>query len=388
MKNPEEIAKDLRRKWQSADHREAFLLGEDALPLRINIGKPSPDTFRNDPAKLRAHLSAWRNVSIGHVHWESVRYQSGAEPLDIPVAWELSTLDELAFATADSDTVASAQRLKRLIAAVDVQFHRVIVRRLSLHEAQAEDDVVAMAWLATRLEPGCGMGRPLRAVGADHPGVDTKFLERNQPLLKAFLDARFEGQCSPQGLTQFLGCVEEGEHWLLVVPLDEDLLPFARQRVRATDLAKTALPAPNILVVENEKCVHQLPRLEGTVAILGAGLNLEWLAGAAFDGKRIAYWGDLDSWGMAMLARARTWRPGLTALLMDEATFQSLKERAVVEPAIAGPDAPANLFPPEESLYRVLVTAERGRLEQEYLPVDRVHRALREWRNSAPNPYE
>lgn len=384
MKSPGDISKDFRRKWQSADQREVLLLGEDTWPIRITIGKPSPHTFRNDAAALRAHLSAWRNVSIGHVHWEPVRYQSGAEPLDIPVFWELSTLDELALAAEDNVTMASVLRLQRLLAAVDVQFHRVIVRRLSLHEAQAEDDVVAMAWLATRLEPGCGMGRPLRAVGADHPGVDTKFLERNQPLLKAFLDARFEGQCSPQGLTQFLGCVEEGEHWLLVVPLDEDLLPFARQRVRATDLAKTALPASNVLVVENEQCVHQLPRLKGTVAVLGAGLNLEWLAGAAFDGKRIAYWGDLDSWGMTMLSSARTWRPGLTALLMDEATFQSLKERAVVEPAIAGPDAPANLSPQEERLYRLMVTAERGRLEQEYLPVDCVHRALSEWRNSAP----
>lgn len=383
MKSPGEAAKELQRKWKSADQRESLLLREEAWPIRISIGTPSPSTFKNEPAALRAHLSAWRKVSVGQVHWESVRYQSGAEPLDIPVFWELSTLDELALAADDSATIASAQRMKRLLATVDVQFRRIIVRRLSLHEAQAEDDVVAMAWLATRLEPGCGMGRPLRAVGSDHPGVDTKFLERNQPLLKAFLDARFEGQCSSQGLTHFLGCVEEGEHWLLVVPLDEDLLPFQRQRVRAIDLAKTALPASHVLVVENEQCVHQLPRLEGTVAILGAGLNLEWLSGAAFDGKRIGYWGDLDSWGMTMLASARAWRQELTALLMDEATFQSFKERAVVEPAIAGPDAPANLSSPEESLYRLMVTAERGRLEQEYLPIDCVHRALREWRNSA-----
>jgi hypothetical protein len=304
--------------------------------------------------------------------------------LDIPVAWELSNLDELAFATEDSATVANVQRLKRLIAAVDVQFHRVIVRRLSLHEAQAEDDVVAMAWLATRLEPGCGMGRPLRAVGADHPGVDTKFLERNQPLLKAFLDARFEGQCSPQGLPRFLGCVEEGEHWLLVVPLDEGILPFARQRVRALDLSKTALPAPHVLVVENEQCVHQLPRLEGTVAVLGAGLNLEWLSGAAFNGKRIGYWGDMDSWGMTMLASARTWRPELTALLMDEAIFQSLRDRAVIEPTVAGLSAPANLSKTEERLYQLLVSSDKGRLEQEYLPIDRVHFALKAWRENVP----
>lgn len=384
MKSPESAAKDVRRKWQSADQRESLLLGEEALPVRLSIGKPSPATFRNDPAALRTHLAAWKQISVGTVHRESVRYQSGAEPLDVPVEWELSSVDEFALASDDKNVLASIQRLRRVLAAVDPQFHRVLVRRLALHEAQSERDVIATAWLATRLEPGCGFGRPIRAIGADHPGVDTKFLERNQSLLKVLLDVRFEGQCSALGLTQFLGCVEEGEHWLLVMPLADGLLPFARQRVRTLDLARTALIASHVLVVENEQCAHQLPRLEDTVAVLGAGLNLEWLYGAAFDGKRIGYWGDLDSWGLTMLASARTWRPGLTALLMDEATFQSLKERAVVEPAIAGPDAPANLSPTEESLYRVLVTAERGRLEQEYLPVDCVHRALRDWRNSAP----
>lgn len=384
MKSPGDIAKDLRRKWQSADNREALLLQEDPWPLRITIGKPKPDTFRNDPAPLRAHLSAWRNVSVGHVNWEFVRYQSGAEPLEIPVFWELGNLDELALAVDDNSTVTSIQRLQRLLAAVDAQFHQVLIRRLSLHEVQTEEDVVAMTLLATRLNPECGMGRPLRAVGADHPGVDTKFLERNQPLLKALLDVRFEGQCSSLGLTRFLGCVEEGEHWLLIIPLDDGLLPFARQRVRTLDLAKTPLPASHILVVENEQCAHQLPRLESTVAILGAGLNLEWLSGTAFDGKHIGYWGDLDSWGMAMLASARSWRPGLTALLMDEATFQSINEHAVVEPVIAGPDAPSNLSAQEERLYRLMVTAEKGRIEQEYLPVDYVHRALHEWRNNTP----
>lgn len=384
MKSPGEAAKELQRKWKSADQRESLLLREETWPIRISIGMPSPSTFKNEPAALRAHLSAWRAVAQGTIHRDSVRYQSGAEPLDVPISWEISNIDDFAAATGGGEIMASIHRLQRVLAAVDMQFHRVLVRRLSLHEAQPESDVIAAARLATRLEPGCGMGRPLRAIGADHPGVDSKFLERNQPLLKALLDARFEGQCSALGLAAFLGAVEEGEHWLLVMPLDENLLPFAKQRVRALDLAQTALPASHILVVENEQCAHQLPRLEGTLAILGAGLNLEWLSGAAFDGKRIGYWGDLDSWGMTMLANARTWRPAVEALLMDEATFHSSSDRAVVEPTIAGQLAPANLSPTEQKLYQLLVSSDRGRLEQEYLPIDRVHVALREWREKFP----
>ncbi len=385
MKSPAEASEILKRKWQSADQRELRVLSDGDWPLTIAIGKPSADLLKNEHAKLREHLASWRNVVVGSVRWETVRYQSAAEPLEVPVLWDIGDNDEWVQAAHDEVILRQHQRLKRLLLAVDSSFHRLLVRQLSLHDARDEQDVIAAARIAMLMEPGCGMGRPLRAIGADYSGVDSKFLERNQTLLKAFLDARFDGQCSTQGFARFLGVIDDGEHWLLVMPLADGLLPFARQRVRTIDLAQTAISASHILVVENEQCAHQLPEeMDRTVAILGAGLNLEWLSGAAFDGKHIGYWGDLDSWGMTMLASARTWRPDLEALLMDEATFRLMESRAVVEPTIAGSEAPSHLSETEKHFYRFLISSDRGRLEQEYLPIDRVHHAIREWRNKAP----
>jgi hypothetical protein len=47
----------------------------------------------------------------------------------------------------------------------------------------------------------------------------------------------------------------------------------------------------------------------GTIAVLGSGQDLQWLSSEYLADKKIAYWGDMDSWGMQMLARARTYRP-------------------------------------------------------------------------------
>jgi len=38
--------------------------------------------------------------------------------------------------------------------------------------------------------------------------------------------------------------------------------------------------------------------------------------------KQIAYWGDMDTSGLTMLAKARSLQPGLTALLMSRELFE------------------------------------------------------------------
>lgn len=214
-------------------------------------------------------------------------------------------------------------------------------------------------------------------------GNDSKFFERHAGLLTALLDERFDGEVSRQGLADFLGALPEGDHWLLLAPLAPGLLPFARQRVRASELLTTPLPAHHILLVENERCLHQLPHpVPDTIAILGAGLNLGWLAAPWLQARNVAYWGDLDTWGLHMLATARSHRPQLRALLMDRTTFDAHQDRAVLEPSHAPPPLPGSLLLPAEcALDGHLRALEKGRLEQEFLPVDIVHRAVHTWAN-------
>ena len=96
--------------------------------------------------------------------------------------------------------------------------------------------------------------------------------------------------------------------------------------------------------------------------------------------RKVAYWGDMDTWGLLMLARARQYCPNLTALLMEQTLFDEYADgRAVAEPAPAQKDAPEGLKEDEARFYGYLLRQARGRLEQEYLPGGVVREVLVGW---------
>jgi hypothetical protein len=176
-----------------------------------------------------------------------------------------------------------------------------------------------------------------------------------------------------------LGAPEQADHWLLVVDLDGSLLPFEKLRVKSSELAARPLPGKRLLVVENETSQHQLCSLPGTLAVLGAGFDLNWMHAAWLSERQVGYWGDIDTWGLQFLAKARLAAPRLDALLMGTEVFESHRHSAVKEPVSAGEEPPVGLGPQEIELYRFLLGQDKRRLEQEYLPTELVHRQLHAW---------
>ena len=391
MKTPQALAAKLAQQWNSADWRERQLLGGGtAWPLTLPIGQPDPAVFLNDATALRSHLQQWRAVEdlgLGSVQWQERRYRGSSDAIAVPTHWQLAKPSQCIAAIRHFKVQGHAQvhsdyaRLSTLIAGVERPgFQRLLVRRLVHWRETPTEAVIAAAHMAQQLEPGCAQGKPLRALAVQ--GNDTKFFERHASLLTALLDERFDGEASRQGLVGFLGALPEDDHWLLIAPLAPGLLPFAQMRVRASELQTTPLPARRILLVENERSLHQLPApVQDTIAVLGAGLNLGWLAAPWLQERSVAYWGDLDTWGLRMLATARHHLPHLHALLMDRATFSAHQHLAVAEPVHA-PEPISGAQTPEEAALQAHLRAQaRGRLEQEFLPTDTVHRAVRTWVN-------
>lgn len=388
MKSPDRLAQQLARQWQRSDWREAHLLSHPgAWPLQLDIGAPGTQSFRDAGPALRQHLQAWKSITEhgpGSVHWAPRSYRGGAAPVEVPQHWSLPRpSDAIAainrFAGREHAGIAADyQALATVLAQVDACFHRLLLRRLSLWRHLSTDQVITATRVALQLAPGCAAGKPLRALAV--AGNDSKFFERHDSLLKALLDERYGGEASRQGLTGFLGASPEGEHWVLVAPLQDGLLPFRRLRVTTTELHTTALPARRILLVENERSLHQLPTpLADTIAVLGSGLNLAWLAAPWLQKCDVAYWGDLDTWGLAMLATARRHLPQLHALLMDRASFDAHAHLAVAEPVHAANLPQGSLLPHEAELALHLRTLGKGRLEQEFLPAEKVACAVEKW---------
>jgi hypothetical protein len=381
LKSPNELALLLARHWQDAGKRERFLLQPDAWPMLVPIGLPTAKEFTHETSRVRAHVEDWRAVTIGEVITEPLRFRSGAETVIVPKHWSLASAVEWADASNDAAVQAEQADLGQLLEAIPPLFHRLLIRQRSLWRTRPRDEVVQAATLALGLEPGMAAGRPMRSVAV--AGIDSKFMERHGALVTALLDVRFEGQASKQGLVRFLDAADEGEHWLLVLPLSPGLLPFARQRVRARELMEVPLPARRILVVENDRCLHLLPPMPDTIAVLGAGLNLAWLDVSWLRERDIGYWGDLDTWGLQMLAHARRLQPEIEPILMNRAVFEAHgPDLAVCEDTPALPDPPDGLNQEEQTLYCYLRGLPKGRLEQEFLPAAEVTNALAQWRCS------
>lgn len=382
MKSPSEIGSSLARQWHQSSIRTARLLNSESWPLSLPIGKPSGRLFTQDPQVIQRHVQTWRDVRIGSIEWESIGYRSSLEPIAVPVQWVLRSPSEWIAAASDAEVGREYASLEHLVEHVDKTFHRTLIAQRALWLKKPLEEVITTADLATRLTPRCAQGRPLRLLS--EYGVDTKFFERNSSLLTKLLDERFEGEVSQQGLTVFLDAFDESSHWVLIAPLASGLLPFKRLRVTTAELSEAGLPCLRILAVENERCVHLLPELPDTIAVLGSGLDLGWLASPAFAEKSIGYWGDMDTWGLLMLARARVHQPRIAPLLMNQIVFDQYADGcAVIEPVKAGDSAPEGLIESEASFYRCLLLRERGRLEQEYLPLSEVETALINWSNSS-----
>lgn len=379
MKSPEALARVLARQWQNHDLREARIVAGEGWPIRLPIGRPSPALVMHQTGEVREHLERWRHITTGTVVWKETVYRNAAEPISVPEFWEIGCLRDWAKATGIAEIESECQRLEDLIKTVDPSFVGRLVRQRSLWLGRDHEAVVRASALALELAPGIAQGRPLRSLAL--AGIDSKFIEQNRSLITAFLDIRFDGQASELGLSSFLNAADEGEHWLLIAPLGSGLLPFEQLHVRARELADTPLPAGRILLIENVRSLHQLPRLPGTIAILGSGLDLAWMRADWLSDRALGYWGDMDTWGMKMLALAKNHQPHVEALLMTREIFGAFSHLAVSEPVHAGSDPPNGLTGEQRAFYVDLMKRERGRLEQEFLPGDLVQDALLTWCN-------
>ncbi|MDR3432090.1 MAG: DUF2220 family protein [Rouxiella aceris] len=378
MKSPEELAERLAKQWRHSATRQQRLLSVGEWPLRLPIGRPSAQMVRDHFLQVRTHLDCWQGVCIGNIIYASQGYQSLSHAIDLPQYWQLTNAREWVAATGDAVIESEYTQMMALIAETDLLFHSLLIGQPRLWRGKPLSEVIKAAELALWLEANIAQGLPLRAL--PYPGIDSKFIERHRGLLIALLDVRFQKLVSTLGLEIFLGAENNNNHWLLVADLAGDLLPLPQIRVRDSDLFTLPLPGQYLIIVENERCLHQLPRLPHTLVILGAGLNLAWMAAQWLAAKTIAYWGDIDTWGLTMLARARQHQPGLTALLMNEAVYNDYAPvNAVAEPQSAAEIPPCELTAKEQELYLRLLRETNNRLEQEFLPVERVKVAVEKW---------
>ena len=207
-------------------------------------------------------------------------------------------------------------------------------------------------------------------------GVDSKWLDRRRGTLARLWNTVTGENVSAADFLEHVGLlrlpqfvlVKNAAAWVGEEAAEEVV------KLPVETLAKKAPESPVVLIIENEQTALSLDFRDVPIFLaLGYGVtlleSLPWMKE-----KRILYFGDLDTHGLAILAECRRLFPQTESVLMDLPTFERWRAFAVTEPKGAEP-SPEHLTPEERALADVL-SAGRLRLEQERIPLGTVREAL------------
>lgn len=325
---------------------------------------PRPGQIGDDLDAVRAWVAALDAARRGDAHY-SLRFSKVGGRLigrnELPARAVVESYQQTWSLLGVTEQVRTYSRILALVAEEPAARDWVAAQPLRALE-------VADAWPALLaayrwLRQSRGSGQYLREITA--PGVDTKFVERHRGVLAQMLNV-------PQASAGFmaaLGLRAKPEMVRLRFdPLLDVATGLSEVVVRVDELSSLPLTVKTAVIVENEITYLSVPVPVGGLVIWGKGFevqrlgSLPWLAHAD-----ISYWGDLDTYGFAILHQLRAVLPQTRSILMDRDTLLAHRDRWVSESA---PTAARlnHLTDEEQALYQDLVTDRFGvrvRLEQE-----------------------
>lgn len=212
--------------------------------------------------------------------------------------------------------------------------------------------------------------------------VDTKFVERNQAMLRQWLDLLLPASAIQADETKFalrFG-LRDGQPHTTVRVLDPDLqlrigLPFDELSLPLRSLETLSVQGATVIVVENQLNLLTLPPLCNGLVIRGEGRAVTRLRRLKWFGEnRLVYWGDIDVEGFQILSNLRMYFPHAESFLMDESVLQEHLNLSL-DGSGDKPSEPRNLLPRELAAFR-RCAQKNQRLEQERLPQGFVDQAF------------
>ncbi|WP_024656998.1 DUF3322 domain-containing protein [Pseudomonas syringae USA007] len=385
---PTDVMREVERlEWDNATNLRGRLQGTRRFPISLTLKPPAAGDALMDIDHFHNWVNAWRQWSKqSQVKWVTRRYRVVGD-VEVPERLDLRNVKELIEAIGPAAVKRSHiwAALMEPLLAVDRNLYDTLIRQILVVEQMSHRTAQQMAKVLPQLRKGIGAGYFLRGVPVQ--GIDTKFLETYNLLLTTLLDVIHSGELSEAGgLDAWLGCLPTPSNWLYIRPLCPEVRQqmggFSVIQIPLEQFLEQPLPGRKVLVVENTKPGYALPELPETVAIFGGGRNTQWRMAPWLAERDVAYWGDIDSWGLTILAHARQALPGIKALMMDHETLMAHMDFAVEEPRSTSLPA-IGLHAEESMLFEGLIKSAQSiiRLEQEYLAQDYVLSKLYNWAN-------
>ena len=391
MITQKELKKKATRLWSTGGFLRQWLAGATVFPLEIPFSKPSGRTLTSDFGKVRDWIAMLQRHSssvkgLGYrLEYKTVNHkQLGQQRLPDRIVFE-NREDWLgyigrkdAFRQFDELTGMTKRQLPGVMPFLSDKPLKVIEHADNWHNL-----IRVCRYFQIRPRPD----RYIRQL--DIQGVDTKFIENHKSILSELLTLALEDDDFDPSVT---GLAENGFERRFGLRFDEPLIRF---RLLDSQKAVTDMSVPlsqfvepteqnisTVYITENKINGLTFPEVKEAIVIFGLGYgvrslkSVEWL-----QGKKIIYWGDIDTHGFSILSAVRQSFPQTESLLMDQATLDQHKHLCVQESESKRFTGQLNnLTVPESALFTALKNNEQAvnlRLEQERVGYSCIVQALR-----------
>ncbi len=214
--------------------------------------------------------------------------------------------------------------------------------------------------------------------------VHTKFIERNQSIIKELLDVLISEHINideKQFEKRFN--LKYAETQIRFKVLDKEISQnffsgIDDITIPVSQFENLNLPIKRAIVLENKTTFYSaltLPQMNRTIALFGSGFSVSNLKNVRwFNNLELLYWGDIDVQGFEILSQFRTYFPKTKSVLMDKQTFDKFFENDNGTPTNIS--TKLNLRDEEYQLYDI-IKINNWRLEQEKIPLEYVNEFLR-----------
>lgn len=386
--SPNDVVTAVKQKYASA-HRD-WLAGGGSWPMTIRLGRLTEAEVMQNISEVRRWSQQWDTQSLGLIVEREERSWPRLGAQSLPAGVVLDSPETMARLAGDLPrwTVAKTRYTELCQRWTAFAQARTLSRYFDELADYGEEDYLRLISLLAWFEANPNSQFYVRQLPV--AGIDTKWIGTGTR--RAMIT----------DLVRTLNPVSDATDFYSVCGLRK---PAHRVRIRVLcpqlrvtlggladveaplgQVAELSLRPKQVLIVENLETGIALPEMPGTVAFMGMGNAVSalemvpWLKDVP-----VFYWGDLDTYGFAILARARKVLPHAQSFLMDEATllrFDSLWVREQKQTPAAERD---HLTLEEQALYEDLLEQTWGtqvRLEQERIAWPEAMAALAELRHT------
>lgn len=381
MITPDEIKKQASKWWKA--FLQSYIAGEPFFPKRIDrIRKVKPGEVTSQFEKLQLQIEklyahSKNTTGTGYIVKTELQNFRRTGIHDLPEFIEFETQDDyISFIGKKKEWQTFLKNYKQVTDAI-----------FSLQEWSFNNCL----WLC---EPGINWADIIKVCQyfKQNPipnlyirelpiNVHTKFIERNQSIIKELLDVLISeniNKTEKQFEKRFNLKYAEPQIRFKVLDnkISQNLFSGIDDlEIPVSQFETLSLPVKKVLIVENKTTLYTtltLPKMNNTIAIFGSGYsvynlkNINWFANL-----ELLYWGDIDVQGFEILSQFRNYFSQTKSVLMDKVTFDTFFENDKGSPTYVS--TKLNLTDHEQELYNILKT-NNWRLEQEKVPFDYVNK--------------